>query len=191
MTTISDRVDEGSKNRLHVTNKHTKAVNKDDPIKLLDAIRDVYYKTNLGIDNMDDEMLTTKKILNLERPGKLLAAVWAKNAEATLMPSFENTECSGMDITPIKKLLEEEGKTFKEYLQMCPEDMKKWDDQVREMQIAYQMRMGWKNLRLNNDLRRIFLTKEGKDDSLFPQTINDIIFTLDTAKQDELDHRKL
>lgn len=74
---------------------------------------------------------------------------------------------------------------------MSPKDMKKWDDKVREIQIAYQMRMGQKNKSLNGDLRRNFVTKGGKDDSMFQQTINDIIYMLDTAKENESDHRKL
>ena len=35
-------------------------MDKNDPIKLLEAIRDAYYKTDLGINNTDNEILTTK-----------------------------------------------------------------------------------------------------------------------------------
>lgn len=59
------------------------------------------------------------------------------------------------------------------------------------MQIVYQMRLGWVSKDMHDRLRQQFVDKGGKDDSMFPQTLTRVIFTLDNAKDDNSDTRKL
>lgn len=99
-----------------MANKYTKVVDKNDPIKLLKAIRDVCYKADLGINNTDDEMLTTKKILNLECLGRQPAAVWVRTVEANFDAVFCKSGVFWNGYNTHKKLLEEDGKSLKEYL---------------------------------------------------------------------------
>ena len=65
---------------------------------------------------------------------------------------------------------------------MSDKDREKWDEKVREMQIAYQMRMGGHNKRLNNTLKDLYVAGGRKDDSMFPRTITGIITMLNTTK---------
>lgn len=186
-----DRVDEVFKNRLLGENKYTKVVDEKNPIKLLDAIRDVCYKADVGINDMDNKMLTTKKFLNLERLGKQFAAAWSKVVEANFDAVIKKNRVFWNGVNTHLKLLEEEGKSLIEYFKMDPKDRKKWDKKVCEMQIAYQMRMGWNNERLNNELKSCFVASGRNDDLIFPQMITDVICTLDTTKEYAPDHRKL
>lgn len=89
------------------------------------------------------------------------------------------------------KVLEDEGKTLAEYFKMDDKEKNKWNKKVREMQIAYQMRMGWNNERLNSYLKDCYVARGRTDNLMFPRKITDVIVMLDTTKEYALDNRKL
>lgn len=162
-----DRVDEVFKNRLLGEKKYNEGVDE----KNLNAIRDVCYKPEVGINDTDNEMLTTKKFLNLELPGKQSTAAWSKVVEANFDAVVQKCGVFWNGVNTHIKLLEEKGKTLAEYFKIDPKDRKKWDKKIRELQIAYQMRVGWNNERLNDDLKSRYVANGRTDKLIYPQAI--------------------
>ena len=165
--------------------EYTESKAPTDPIKLLKAVEKVGYSSGVGKNEFNDAFNLMKRFLNNKWKGKQKAARWQYSLEADYDAIVTSMGPLWMGGLAHKHFLKKDGVSLDDYYALDPkgDDKKKYDKQVRELFISWQIHRGWDNSELNRHFKQVY--GKSKDLAEYPLDICTTIRILDGAEDEQ------